>query len=160
MSTATVINGFAQTVRERIQENAESLGGVRQVLNRDEDPSIIAKNAADLPTLCVFPMGAGKTTVNFSMSQGGEGQIESQVIVAGYYKMNFDNKTPYQDIDAIRAYSTVLVDLFKGYDTDGLPKFSFNNCVIYKATIEVSPYQWADYVLDRYVVTFFVKAIE
>ena len=39
------LNEFSQTVRERILYNAASLGEIKQVLDRDEDPDIIAQNA-------------------------------------------------------------------------------------------------------------------
>jgi len=153
MTAANFID-FSATCRARILAAADTLGGIQQVLDRDEDPAILAKHSSDLPTVCVIPIGAGKLTVNLSM--GGDDILEEfeQHIVA-YYRFSRDNKTPYSDINVIRQYAKDMLALFTGQ-----ANMAFNNCVIYKATIEIKPYEEMDFVLDRFLLTLSVKTFE
>lgn len=145
---------FSSTCRTRITAAAATLGGVQQVLDRDEDPGIIAKNAKDLPTICVIPIGESK--LNVTLSMGGNEVIESfEQHIVGYYRLTTDNKTPYAATDTMRGYAKTCLDLFSG-QTDAV----FNGCVIYKATIEIKPYEEMDYVIDRFLITLGVYSIE
>lgn len=155
----TGIDTVAAAVRARIAgSNAKSiLGGVQQVLDRDEDPAILARNAALLPTICVFPLGAGKFTVNLQMTE--DVLEDTQLVCVGYYRFSKDNKSPYADIDTMRLYAMRLVGLFRGW-TGATPNFILSPGVFTKATVEVGPYQEMDYVINRWVVTFTVKLAE
>ena len=163
--TATATNGylyaaipnfvnFASTVRSRILAAATALGGVQQVLDRDEDPAIIAKNAKYLPTICVIPIGAGKLSGTLSMGSD-DVQEEFQQAIVGYYRQSQNNQVPYSDINLMRQYGKTCASLFSGQSN-----MAFNSCVVYKWTLEIAPYQEQDYVLDRWVLTLLVKSIE
>jgi hypothetical protein len=145
---------FATTVRARILAAALTLGAVQQVLDRDEDPAIIAKNAKNLPTICVIPIGAGKLTGGSSMGSS-DIQEDFQQVIVGYYRQSQNNAAPYSDINLMRQYGKTAASLFSGQSN-----MAFNGCVIYKWTLEIQPYQEMDYVLDRWVLTMFVKSIE
>jgi len=155
MSTSAydAISAFATTIRTRITTNVATLGSIQQVLDRDEDPAILAANAKLLPTVCVIPLGAGKDVITFSMGSS-DWQHEFQVFIVGYYRFSQDNKTAYSDIDTMRKYAFGLLELFRG----SLAFFNGGN--IYKATVEIKPYQEMDYVLDRFLITMNVKLIE
>jgi hypothetical protein len=160
------LNDFSQTVRERILYYAETLGEIKQVLDRDEDPDIIAYNAKLLPTACVIPVGAGKLTMKMGM--GSDDMLEDfQQNIVVYYQMSKDNKNPYSDIDVIREYGKTLVNLFSSNDplssSTGAEQQTnryFNGCAIWNATAEFHPYQGKDYTLNRLLVTLSVKTVE
>ena len=145
---------FASTVRSRILAAALSLGGVQQVLDRDEDPAIIAKNAKGLPAICVIPIGASKLTGQLSMGSD-DVQEDFQQVIVGYYRQSQNNLVPYSDINLMRQYGKTAAGLFSGQSN-----MAFNGCVIFKWALEIQPYQEMDYVLDRWVVTLFVKSVE
>lgn len=160
------LNDFSQTVRERILYNAEALGEIKQVLDRDEDPDIIAYNAKLLPTACVIPVGAGKLTMKMSMGSSDMMEDFQQNIVI-YYQQSKDNKIPYSDIDIIRGYTKTLVNLFSDnspFDVNTPAEQQtnryFNGCAITQATAEFHPYQGKDYTLNRLLITFLVKTFE
>jgi hypothetical protein len=148
------LSGLSKTVRDRIEANSANLGEIKQVLDRDEDPDIIASNAAMLPTCCVIPIGEGKLNAVFSMGSP-DLQEDFQQHVVVYYQFSKDNKVPYDDIDVIRQYAKTLINLFSSRTT-----CAFNNGVVWKATAEFKPYQGIDYILNRMLITLFVKMIE
>ena len=160
------LNEFSQTVRERILYNAEALGEIKQVLDRDEDPDIIAYNAKLLPTACVIPVGAGKLTMKLGM--GSSDMIEDfQQNIVIYYQQSKDNKTPYSDIDIIRGYAKTLFNLFSTNAPFSLTVPAeqqtgrcFNSCIVNQGTAEFHPYQGKDYTLNRLLVTLMVKCVE
>lgn len=161
-----ILNEFSQTVRERILYNAESLGEIKQVLDRDEDPDIIAYNAKLLPTACVIPVGAGKLTAKLGMGSSDMLEDFQQNIVI-YYQQSKDNKNPYSDIDIIRGYAKTLMNLFSTNaplsSATGAEKQTnrvFNGCIINQITAEWHPYQGKDYTLNRVLCTMTCKAVE
>ena len=145
---------FSATVRARILAAAASLGGVQQVLDRDEDPAIIAKNSKSLPTICVIPIGAEKLTGQLSFGSD-DVQEDFQQVIVGYYRQSQNNKTPYTDINLMRQYGKNCADLFSGQ-----ANCQFNSTVILRWTLEIVPYQEMDYVLDRWVLTLSCKSFE
>jgi hypothetical protein len=156
--TMSNLNDFSQTVRERILYNADKLGEIKQVLDRDEDPDIIAYNAKLLPTACVIPVGAGKLTMKLSMGSSDMMEDFNQNIVI-YYQQSKDNKNPYSDIDVIREYAKTLMNLFSTnapFDitvpAEEQTNCTFNSCVITGGTAEFHPYQGKDYSVKSYEI--------
>jgi hypothetical protein len=76
-----LVNDFTVTVIARIQANSAAIGMVQQVLDRDEDPDILAQNVAQLPTACVIPVGAGKLTANMYIGSSDMLEEFQQMIV-------------------------------------------------------------------------------
>ena len=160
------LNDFSQTVRERILYNAEILGEIKQVLDRDEDPDIIAYNAKLLPTCCVIPVGAGKLTAKLGMGSSDMMEDFQQNIVI-YYQQSKDNKMPYSDIDILRGYAKTMINLFStnaplSYVTSAEKQTNrcFNGVIINQASAEFHPYQGKDYMLNRILVTLMCKSVE
>jgi hypothetical protein len=160
------LNDFSQTVRERLLYNAVVLGELKQVLDRDEDPDIIAYNAKLLPTACVIPIGAGKLSMKPGMCSSDMMEEFQQNIVI-YYQQSKDNKNPYADIDVIRGCAKTLVNLFSQNTPPSLATpveqqtgRCFNSCIVVGANAEFHPYQGKDYTLNRLLVTLTVKAVE
>lgn len=154
MTAAANFITFSTTCRARILAAAPVLGGIKQVLDRDEDPAILAQHSSLLPTVCVIPIGASKLTATLSMGSDDLQEDFTQNIVA-YYRFSQDNKTPYSDINRIRQYAKDMLKLFTGQ-----ANMCFDNCVIWKATVEIKPYQEMDYILDRFLITLQVKTAE
>jgi len=160
------LNDFSQTVRERILYNAAKLGEIKQVLDRDEDPDIIAYNAKLLPTACVIPVGAGKLTMKLGMGSSDMLEDFQQNIVV-YYQQSKDNKNPYSDIDIIREYAKTLMNLFSTNSPESLSTplaqqtgRKFNGCIVNQGTAEWHPYQGKDYSLNRLLATLTCKSVE
>jgi hypothetical protein len=160
------LNDFSQTVRERILYNAEKLGEIKQVLDRDEDPDIIAYNAKMLPTCCVIPVGAGKLTMKLGMGSSDMMEDFQQNVVI-YYQQSKDNKVPYSDIDIIREYAKTLMNLFStnapfntSIAAEQQTNINFNGCVITGGTAEFHPYQGKDYTLNRLLLTLTCRSVE
>jgi len=160
------LNNFSQTVRERILYNAAALGEIKQVLDRDEDPDIIAYNAKLLPTACVIPVGAGKLTMKLSMGSSDMMEDFQQNIVI-YYQQSKDNKFPFSDIDVIRGYAKTLMNLFStnapfntSIPAEQQTNINFNSCVITQGVAEFHPFQGKDYVLNRLLLQLSVKSVE
>jgi len=153
MTAANFIT-FSTTCRTRILAAAPTLGGIKQVLDRDEDPAILAQHSSLLPTVCVIPIGASKLEATLSMGSDDLQESFTQNIVA-YYRFSQDNKTPYSDINSIRQYAKDMLKLFTGQ-----ANMCFDNCVIWKATVEIKPYQEMDFVLDRFLLVLSVKSFE
>jgi uncharacterized protein (TIGR03437 family) len=145
---------FAATVRSRLLAAAGSLGNLQQVLDRDEDPDIIASNTALLPTICVVPIGAGKLS-GASFISSADQMEDFQQIIVGYYLFSQNNATPYFDINLMRQYAENARTLFTGQ-----ANMQFNSCVVYKTAIEIKPYEARDMMLDRWILTLFVKSVE
>lgn len=154
-----LLNDFSQTVRERILAASESLGEIKQVLDRDEDPDIIADNAILLPTCCVIPVGGGKLTAKFQMNSSDMIEDFQQNIVI-YYQQSKDNKLPYSDIEVLRGYAKVLINLFSSNDRTSPYYRCFNSCVVTQAVAEFHPYQARDVMLDRILCTLSCKCVE
>jgi len=160
------LNSFSQTVRERILYNAAALGEIKQVLDRDEDPDIIAYNAKLLPTCCVIPVGAGKLTMKLGMGSSDMMEDFQQNIVI-YYQQSKDNKTPFSDIDVIREYAKTLMNLFStnapfdpAIPAEQQTNINFNSCVITQGVAEFHPFQGKDYTLNRLLLTLTCKTVE
>jgi len=145
---------FAATVRSRILAAALTLGGVQQVLDRDEDPAILAKNAKLLPTICVIPLGDTELSGQSAMSSDDQ-QEEFQQVIVGYYRMSMNNGAPYADINLMRQYGKTAAALFTGQSN-----CQFDSTVVYKWKLKIMPYQEMDYVLDRWILTIHCKSFE
>ena len=160
MTTYAAISAFAATMRARILANKATLGNIVQVLDRDEDPDIIASNAKLLPIVCVIPLGQEDLNITYTMGGTNDVMSEFRVHVVGYFQISKDNKTPWNDLDTVaRQYGLGIYELFRGY-TGATPNFSFNHGVIYAVKANFTPYQHFDYVMARCLLTFSVKMNE
>jgi hypothetical protein len=161
-----LLNDFSQAVRERILYNATALGELKDVLDRDEEPEVLAKNPNLLPVACVIPIGDGQLTSTCYMGSSDMEENWQQHVVI-WYKFSKDNKSPYSDIDVIREYAKTLINLFSEnvpFDT-ATPSNQqkgryFNGCIVTKMTVKVIPRQQFDNMLDRILLTMSIKCVE
>lgn len=124
------------------------------ILDRDEDPAILADSPEGLPAICVIPLGDKSMDVSYYM--GAETEIDFSVIIAGYYRAT-SNETNgediYADIAALRQRGFDCAQLFTGANA------YFNPGVVYHSKVELGYYEIADYVIYKFVVTLNVKSI-
>ncbi len=161
-----ILNDFSQAVRERILYNATALGELKDVLDRDEEPEVLAKNPALLPVACVIPIGEGQmSSQEYIGSSDQENTWQQHVVIWGRFSK--DNKSPYSDIAIMRAYGETLKNLFKQNVPFSLTIPSeqqtgrvFNGCVVTKWTLKYTPRQQFDFLLDRILLTMTCKGVE
>jgi hypothetical protein len=161
-----LLNDFSQAVRERILYNATALGELKDVLDRDEEPEVLANNPARLPICCVIPIGEGQmTSQEYMGSSDQENTWQQHVVIWGRFSK--DNKSPYSDIDIMRGYGKTLKSLFSQnvpfsltIPSDQQTGRVFNGCVVTKWTLKYTPRQQFDFMLDRILLTMSVKCVE
>jgi len=155
MTAFTTISGAAAAIRTRITTNAATLGGVKDVLDRDEDPAILADNPALLPVVCVIPLGDEPDSIHFSMGSN-DWAHELTIRVVGYYQFSKDNKDPFADLATVRQYAYDTLELFRGPTLAGF----YPGCNITDATLELGYYITSDMVIHRYDIGLRVKVYE
>jgi hypothetical protein len=161
-----ILNDFSQAVRERILYNAEALGELKDVLDRDEEPEKLANNPAGLPVACVIPVGDGQLSAQFYMCTSDmEETFQIHVVLWGRFSK--DNKTPYADIDIMRGIGKTLVNLFSQNapfnnttPSNQQTGRCFSGGIVTKATVKYSTRQQFDFMLDRILLQMTVKAVE
>jgi hypothetical protein len=161
-----ILNDFSQAVRERILYNAEALGELKDVIDRDEEPEKLANNPGLLPVACVIPIGEGQISAQFYMCTSDMEETWQQHIVL-WGRFSKDNKSPYADIDIMRAYGKTLINLFSQNTpfNPALPSNQqtgrcFSGAIVLKATAKYTTRQQFDFMLDRILVTLTVKGVE
>ena len=126
------------------------------ILDRDEDPAVIADSPMGLPAVCVFPIGDKADSIAYSMGSYDKEHNFSTVIV-GYYRA-MDNETRgeniYDDIGVLRKVAYDCSDLFSGAGA------WFTPGVIYDSRVELGYFEIVDYIIYRFVVTLQCKIME
>jgi hypothetical protein len=161
-----LLNDFSQAVRERILYNATALGELKDVLDRDEEPEVLAKNPNLLPVCCVIPIGEGQMSSNeYIGSSDMEENWQQHIVMWGRFSK--DNKSPYADIDIMRGYGKTLISLFSqnvpfnnNIPSDQQTGRVFNGCIVTKWTVKYATRQQFDFMLDRILVALTVKSVE
>ena len=91
----------ASTAMEQVDEYGVSKAPT--ILDRDEDPAILADSPEGLPAICVIPIGDKSLDITYFI--GTETEIDFSVVIAGYYRAS-SNETNgeniYADIAALR----------------------------------------------------------
>ena len=126
------------------------------ILDRDEDPAVIADSPMGLPAVCVFPIGDRADDINYSMGSYDKEHNFSTIIV-GYYRA-MDNETRgediYDNIGVLRKVAYDCSDLFAGAGA------WFTPGVIYDSRVDLGYFEVVDYVIYRFVVTLQCKIYE
>lgn len=148
MTAFTSIDGAAAAVRSLILTNADALGGVKTIKDRDEDPAVLADNTVGLPTVCVIPLGDKPDKIAFSMGSS-DWLHEFNLNIVGYYRFSMDNKDPFADLATVRQYSFDTLELFRGAIKAGF----YPGCNARGADIDIGYYMLADMVIYRYDIT-------
>lgn len=148
MTSYTAIDGAAAAVRTLITNAATTLGGIKSVRDRDEDPAILADNAIDLPMVCVIPLGDKPDKIKFSMGSS-DWFHKFNLNIVGYYRFSMDNTDPFADLGTVRKYSYDTLELFRGPTKAGF----YPGCNAVGADIDIGYYMVNDYVIYRYDIT-------
>jgi hypothetical protein len=126
------------------------------ILDRDEDPAIIADSPKGLPAICVFPIGDKADNINYSMGSY-DTEHNFTTLVVGYYRANLNEtrgENIYEDIGPLRTIAYACSDLFQGAGA------FFTPGVIYGSKVELGYFEIVDYVIYRFVVTLSCKIYE
>jgi hypothetical protein len=163
MSGFTAIDTMCATIRARllasnvltiVDENGDTVHP--QILDRDEDPRIIADSPKGLPAICVIPIGDKEDSVNYSMGSYDK-EHNFSVVIAGYYRAT-DNELRgediYDDIATLRKIAYDCSDLFAGAGA------FFTPGVVHHSRVELGYFEVVDYVIYRFVVTLNCKIYE
>lgn len=126
------------------------------IIDRDEDPAIIADSPKGLPAICVFPIGDKADSINYSM---GSADVEHNfnVVIVGYYRATNNElrgENIYDDISTLRTIAYDCSDLFQGSGAFYVPG------VIYGSKVELGYFEIVDYVIYRFVLTLSCKVYE
>jgi hypothetical protein len=148
MTAFTAISGAAAAVRARILANATTLGSIKTIRDRDEDPAVIADNAVDLPVVCVIPLGDSTDQITFTMG-GNDWFHEFDLQIVGYYQFSNDNKDVFKDLATVRQYAYDTLELFRGPTLAGF----YPGCNALGATMDLGYDILADYVIYRYDIS-------
>jgi hypothetical protein len=155
MTAFTAISGAATAVRTRIWNNRADLGDIRVIKDRDEDPSVLADNALDLPMVCVVPLGDKPDQITFSMGSN-DWTHEFDLMIVGYYRFSVDNKDPFIDLATVRQYSYDTLELFRGADLAGF----YPGCNAKGAMMDLGYFSVTDYIIYRYDIRLKCTMIE
>jgi hypothetical protein len=126
------------------------------ILDRDEDPAIIADSPMGLPAVCVFPIGDKSDVISYSMGSSDK-EHTFQTVIVGYYRaMNNEvrGEDIYDDIGTLRKVGYDCSDLYSGEGA------WFTPGVIYDSKVELGYFEIVDYVIYRFVVTLMCKIYE
>lgn len=119
------------------------------ILDRDEDPAVLADSPEGLPAICVILIGDKPDSISPYISTY-DWLHRFNVLVVGYYRAT-SNQTRgediYDDISTLRQKSYSCAELFKGSGA------WFNPGVIRDSKIELGYYEITDYVIYRFVIT-------
>jgi hypothetical protein len=128
-------------------ENGETVSPT--ILDRDEDPAILAASAEGLPAICVILIG-DKADAMHPYISSYDWLHHFNVVITGYYRAT-DNQTRgediYDDIDTLREKAYDCAELFKGSGA------WFSPGVIKDVRLELGYYEIVDFVIYRFVVT-------
>jgi hypothetical protein len=145
MTAFDAIDGSAANIRARLLANAATLGDIKTIKDRDEDPAVIVDNASDLPMVCVIPLGDESDEIDFTMG-GNDWKHEFVIRIVGYYRFSLDNKNPFADLSTVRRYAYGTLEMFRGARNAGL----YPGCNAKGAKIDLGYFMVTDYVLYRY----------
>lgn len=148
MSTIGTIDGVANAIIEKIDENRAKLGNPQFVYEKVEDPAILAENHL-LPAIHVVPFAEGVDSVH-SVIGSEIGHHEFAITIIGTY----DTRGVNEDLRMIREYGYACVDLFKGKNS------RVGNGFIHKITVRFGAYAIVDRILQQYFLTLHVKAYD
>lgn len=109
MSSKDYVNAVTDEVISRLIENKDVLGFVR-ILERDEEPSVLADSPGLMPTLIVQPLSGKSDAAVMTMGTTGEMYHGFALSISGYYLFNELNT----DIRTMRGNAYTCLDLFRG----------------------------------------------
>ena len=119
------------------------------ILDRDEDPAVLADSPTGLPAICVVLIGDKPDSISPYISSY-DWLHSFNVIIAGYYRAlspQTVGEDIYNDIGGLREKAYDCAELFKGNGA------WFNPGVVKNLKLELGYYEMVDYVIYRFVIT-------
>ena len=142
------VNSIVDEVILRITNNVTELGGLTEVLEKDEDPAIIEN-----PPVCfVIPVGDGDMALQ-NVQGGGYNYVEFPINIVGIYKY-YGNDAIAQGLRPVRNYGMICNALFSGDNT----VITANSARI-SSTMKAGYWTSTDYVMHYFYLTILVKGI-
>jgi hypothetical protein len=126
------------------------------ILDKDEDPAVIADSPAGLSAVLVIPIGDKEDSITYSMGSS-DWEHQFNVAIVGYYRTS-NPETMGEDI-----FSDIAVERKRAYDCAELFKGSgayFTPGVIYRSRLELGYFEMVDYVIYKFVITLSIKLYE
>ena len=126
------------------------------ILDKDEDPAVIADSPAGLPAIVVIPIGDREDSITYSMGSA-DWEHQFNVVIVGYYRTSTpltQGEDIFDDIAVERKRAYDCAELFKGsgaYFTPG---------VIYRDRLELGYFEMVDYVIYKFLITLSIKLYE
>ena len=163
MTAFSSVNRIAGLIRARLlastalqitDENGETV--VPTILDRDEDPAILANSPEGLPAICVIPIGDKSDSISPYIGSA-DWLHRFQVVIAGYYRAT-SNETRgediYDDIATLRQKAYDCAELFKGGNAFFQP-----GCIT-GVKVELGYFEVVDYIIYKFVVTLSIETFE
>ena len=110
MTSISYINAVTDEICSRLETNREAMGNFSKILERDQEPSVIADSGVSLPIIVVLPFANRSDSIRLTMSDSGELYHTFTTTIKGYYA--FDDLT--DNIRTMRSYPFTCLDLFRG----------------------------------------------
>lgn len=142
------INSIVDEIISRIENNATELGGIVEVLEKDEDPALIEK----FPTVFVIPMGDGEMALQNIQGEDGN-YMDFPVHIVGIYK-TYGLDAIEDGLRPTRNYGLVCNSLFSG-DNGVITE----NSIRINSTMRTGYWTAVDYVLHYFYLTIQIKSI-
>ena len=147
------VNGIVDEVISRITTNSTELGGIVEVLEKDEDPALIE----NLPVVFVIPIGDGDLTLQNIQGMDGN-YVDFPIHVVGIYKYygidSSGNDEIAQGIRPTRNYGIICNSLFSGDEV-----VIDTNVARLSSSVRFGYWTSTDYTLHYFYLTITVKGI-
>lgn len=139
------VEAFKQATMNRIANAA--IGGLKaeNVLERDEDPAIVAESIEFFPVVYVLPIGDQPIHVDNTMGDGTVRVAYTQEII-GYYATL--EKVPQENLPLYRGYALQTAALFAGRDN-----LAFERGVVVSQEGKVGYFGVADYIIYKFLIS-------
>lgn len=156
MTSYDAVEGMVAKIRAKIlaasslqitDENGTTVSPT--ILDRDEDPAVLASSPEGLPAICVILIG-DKADAMHPYIGSYDWLHHFNVLITGYYRAT-SNQTRgeniYDDIATLREKAYDCAELFKGSGA------WFSPGVVKDVRLELGYYEITDYVIYRFVIT-------
>ena len=145
---------LASTALQITDENGDTV--IPNILDRDENPAVLADSPEGLPAICVIPIGDKADGIKPYIGSA-DWEHRFQVVIAGYYRAT-SNETRgeniYDDIATLRKKAYDCAELFRGNNA------FFQPGCISDVKVELGYFIMVDYVIYKFLVTLSVTTIE
>ena len=163
MTAFTSVDTIAQKIRTKISSAAalritDDDGNTinPRVLDRDEDPAVIADSPGGLPAICVMPLGDKSDSITLYIGSA-DWEHRFQVVITGYYRApsnETNGENIYDNIAFLRQKAYDCAELFKGTGA------AFQPGNVYELKVELGYFEIVDYVVYKFTITLSITTFE